>query len=251
MKPQKHHIVPDYKCKELGLKTSYKVGGKEFYFKENVVEVTRLQHANIHWGYWCKDLSALLEVCSPPQWVIDMIPLGDKRDLHSAQLLAEGEIGGVDTSGKNNPFFGKKHSEETRKKISEGVSGEKHPQYKHGNAVGCNSPDKEVRTRAKKKHSAILYANNRDKKLAQAKEYHINNRDKILAQKKEYHVKNRDKILAYQKEYRVKNEDEINAKRRERYAKNKDEINAKARAKRQREKQERLQGVGTLVPNMG
>ncbi len=33
--------------------------------------------------------------------------------------------------------------------------------------------------------------------------------------------------------------------------KNKDEINAKARAKRQREKQERLQGVGTLVPNMG
>ena len=68
----KHHIVPRYECKELGIDPD---------FDDNIVEVTRIQHANIHWGYWCKDLSALLEVCSPPQWVIDMIPLGDKRDI--------------------------------------------------------------------------------------------------------------------------------------------------------------------------
>ena len=51
--PHKHHIVPTYKCIELGLTTSYKIGGKEFYFKENMVEVPREHHALIHWGYWC------------------------------------------------------------------------------------------------------------------------------------------------------------------------------------------------------
>ena len=68
----KHHIVPIYRCKELKLTTSYKVDGKEFYFKENLVKIPRLVHALIHWGYYCKDLSPLLEHCNPPQWVIDM-----------------------------------------------------------------------------------------------------------------------------------------------------------------------------------
>ena len=117
--PHKHHIVPIYKCIELGLTTSYKIGGKEFYFKENVVEVSLNQHALIHWGYKCNDLSPLLEVCNPPQWVIDMISLGDNRDMWAAQLLAEGEIDGIDMSGKNNPMYGKTHPEEARKKISE------------------------------------------------------------------------------------------------------------------------------------
>ena len=100
---QKHHIVPTYKCKELGLTTSYKIGGKEFYFKENMVEVSRLDHAYIHNGYGTSDLEPLLEVCNPPQWVIDMIPLGDKRDRASAVILAKGEIDGIDISGENNP----------------------------------------------------------------------------------------------------------------------------------------------------
>ena len=56
----KHHIVPVYKCKELGLTTSYKIGRNEFYFKENMVEVSRLDHAYIHnpmWkgGIWAND----------------------------------------------------------------------------------------------------------------------------------------------------------------------------------------------------
>jgi len=103
MSNHKHHIIPIYKCIELGLTTSYKVGGIEFYFKENMVEVTREQHALIHWGYWCNDLKPLLEVCNPPQHVIDMIPLNDKRDIWAAQLLAEGEIEQIDTSGENSP----------------------------------------------------------------------------------------------------------------------------------------------------
>ena len=104
MSNHKHHIIPTYKCIELGLTTSYKVDGIEFYFKENLLpDTARIVHADIHWGYYCKDLSTLLEHCNPPQWVIDMIPLGDVRDMWAAQLLAEGEIDGIDTSGENSP----------------------------------------------------------------------------------------------------------------------------------------------------
>ena len=122
MSNQKHHIVPIYKCIELGLTTSYKVDGIEFYFKENMVEVTRLVHANIHWGYWCNDLKPLLEVCDPPQWVIDMIPLEDVRDSGAAGVIALGEIEQIDMSGENNPNYkdgssvGKHHDPEIRRK---------------------------------------------------------------------------------------------------------------------------------------
>ena len=61
----KHHIIPKYKCKELGIDPD---------FDDNLVDVTRKQHALIHWGYKCNDISPLLEVCNPPQYVIDMIP---------------------------------------------------------------------------------------------------------------------------------------------------------------------------------
>ena len=103
MSNHKHHIIPTYKCIELGLTTSYKVDGIEFYFKENMVEVTREQHALIHWGYKCNDLKPLLEVCNPPQHVMDMIPLGDNRDGWAAQYIALGEIEQIDTSGENSP----------------------------------------------------------------------------------------------------------------------------------------------------
>jgi hypothetical protein len=39
--------VPEYRCKELGLKTSYRVDGREFYFEENVIRVTRVDHAKM------------------------------------------------------------------------------------------------------------------------------------------------------------------------------------------------------------
>ena len=111
MSKQKHHIIPDYICKVLwpdifnGLVPGYKIDGKEFYFKENVVWVERLDHARIHWGYFCDDLEPLFEYITPAQWIIDLIPRGDNRDMWAAQLLAEGEIGGIDTSGENNPMW--------------------------------------------------------------------------------------------------------------------------------------------------
>ena len=93
---QKHHIVPKYKCKELGIDPE---------FEDNYCYPIRYQHALIHWGYKCKDLKPLLEVCNPPQYVIDMIPLGDNRDVGAAVLLAEGEIEQIDNSGENNPMW--------------------------------------------------------------------------------------------------------------------------------------------------
>ena len=171
-KPDKHHIVPIYKCKELGLTTSYKINGKEFYFKENMVEVTRHQHALIHWGYKCNDLKPLLEVCNPPQWVIDMIPLGDNRDSGAASFLALGEIEQIDASGKNSPV------------------------YKHGLLVG-DSPE------IRKKYNKI----NSKKHTARSQKYYYENREDIMEDRRiyarEYYNKNkqkqRDKSKAYNK----------------------------------------------------
>ena len=113
----KHHIVPKYRCKELGIDPD---------FDDNFAEVTREQHALIHWGYKCNDLSPLLEVCSPPQYVLDMIPLGDNRDSGAAALIALGEIEQIDMSGEN------------------------HPAYKHGYNIGRMSSDREVRRLAER-----------------------------------------------------------------------------------------------------
>ena len=150
MSNHNHHIVPIYKCIELGLTTSYKVDGREFYFKENCLPTTRLVHADIHWGYYCKDLSTLLEHCNPPQWVIDMIPLGDNRDMWSAQVLALGEIDGIDASGKNNGFYGKKHSEESIKKISESKIG--HTPWNKGNDYRRGVPREELLLRRRQRY---------------------------------------------------------------------------------------------------
>tara|TARA_R110000744_G_scaffold350976_1_gene456709 strand:+ start:58 stop:594 length:537 start_codon:yes stop_codon:yes gene_type:complete len=96
MSNHKHHIVQKYKCKELGIDPD---------FDGNHTEVTREQHALIHWGYKCYNLKPLLEVCNPPQHIIDMISLGDNRDGGAASLIALGEIEQIDMSGENNPAW--------------------------------------------------------------------------------------------------------------------------------------------------
>ena len=94
MQFHKHHIVPKWRCKELGIDPE---------FEDNYAYPTREQHALIHWGYKCNDLSPLLEICNPPQYVIDMIQLGDNRDVGAATFIAKGEIDEIDVSGENNP----------------------------------------------------------------------------------------------------------------------------------------------------
>ena len=188
MSKHKHHIIPIYRCKELGIDPD---------FKDNYAYPTRKQHALIHWGYKCKDLSPLLEVCNPPQYVIDMIPLGDNRDAGAAVLLAEGEIDGIDMSGKN------------------------HPNYKHGTFVNCNTIENfwtsevykayiktpEAREINKRKHA------NHDAKRAK--------RPERIAYKKAYNK--RPEQIAYKKKYEVENKLIRNKKRRQNYAKKKTE----------------------------
>ena len=92
-----HHIVPRYKCKELDINPD---------FDDNLVAVTREQHALIHWGYRHNDLSPLLEICNPPQYVIDMIPLGDYRDASASVILAKGEMDGIEhVRGNEHPDY--------------------------------------------------------------------------------------------------------------------------------------------------
>tara|TARA_Y100000310_G_scaffold316968_1_gene369323 strand:- start:899 stop:1450 length:552 start_codon:yes stop_codon:yes gene_type:complete len=90
----KHHIIPVYRCKELGIDPD---------FDENYVMVERLDHARIHWGYKCDDLEPLFEYVIPAQWIVDLIPRGDNRDVGAAVINARGEIDGIDMSGENHP----------------------------------------------------------------------------------------------------------------------------------------------------
>ena len=83
MSKHKHHIIPVYHCKELGIDPD---------FDENYVMVERLDHARIHWGYKCDDLEPLFEYITPAQWIIDLIPRGDSRDAGAAGLIAKGEL---------------------------------------------------------------------------------------------------------------------------------------------------------------
>ena len=134
---QAHHIVPDYRCKELGITTSYKVninGRKvEFYFKENYLpDIAQIEHALIHWGYYCDDLEPLFKYVTPPQWVIDLIPIGDARDYGAAVLTARGGIDGiVPLRGEEHPNWGKSPSLESRKKMSDNNAwrGKKRPEH--------------------------------------------------------------------------------------------------------------------------
>ena len=84
-----HHIVPKYRCKEIGIDPD---------FPENIVRLTRSEHGQAHYERWLKHK--------------------DPRDLSAAQLLALGEIDGIDLSGENHPSWGKKRTPETRKKMS-------------------------------------------------------------------------------------------------------------------------------------
>ena len=126
-KLEKHHIVPRYRCVELVeegiLVGSYKIQGVEFYFEENMVQVTKEDHAYIHWGYFNDNLEALFKYVKPQQWIIDLIPRRDNRDLGATKITANGLIEDIDMSGENHPRWGTKHSEESKKKIGDASRG--------------------------------------------------------------------------------------------------------------------------------
>ena len=181
----KHHIVPKYRCEELGINPD---------FDGNTVDTTRKQHALIHWGYHCNDLSSLLEVCNPPQHILDMIPLGDNRDVGAAQLIAIGEVDGIVP-----------------------LSGKDHPNYINGEWVDRQLGMKIYRNTPEYKEQRKVY----DKKYRDNPE----NKSAQKAYQKEYRDKpgNKEKQRGYAKEYRDKpgNKEKRNAKARERYARKK------------------------------
>ena len=92
-----HHIIPKYRCKELGIDPDFD--------PLNVIRLTRLEHAEAHYQRWLKN--------------------GRSEDLGAAVILARGEIDGLDASGKNHPMYGRKHSQETIKKNREWHLGKK------------------------------------------------------------------------------------------------------------------------------
>ena len=86
-----HHIIPKYRCKEIGIDPD---------FSENIVRLTRLEHAEAHYHRWLKN--------------------GRSEDLGAAQFLARNEIDGIPImSGENHPMWGRKHTPESIEKMKE------------------------------------------------------------------------------------------------------------------------------------
>ena len=175
MKNPIHHIIPRYKCKELGIDPD---------FLENLVEVTREDHALIHWGYKCNDLEPLFKYITPAQWIIDLIPIGDNRDVGAAVLIARGEIDGIDMSGENNPS------------------------YKHGDYAGLKADgwlnwpeEKKERRRALQRTPEYLANLRKPERLARRKKYDkaYNQTPERKAYRKEYEQTPERK--AYKKKY--------------------------------------------------
>ena len=229
MGKHKHHIIPVYHCKELGIDPD---------FDENIVEVDRLDHARIHWGYKCDDLEPLFEYITPAQWIIDLIPRGDNRDVGAAAINARGEIDGIDQSGENHWNWGKKASLETREKISKNSA----------RAFLGKTHTPEVRERISKAQSGDTNSSHKHGMYINIKN-DINVRRVVTKMREENDpsivLKNRERAAAY----REKNRDEINRKAREHRLINKEEMNRKQRERRAKKKAEgstTTQGEGTL-----
>ena len=214
MSKHKHHIIPRYRCKELGIDPD---------FDENIVEVDRLDHARIHWGYKCDDLEPLFEYITPAQWIIDLIPRGDNRDVGAAVLNARGELDGIEqVRGEEHPNYGRKRPD---------VAGKNNPNYKDGLLFDYKNGKGTITRDA---YDRAYYVKNKEK----IRDYYDNNKEKILEYHREYYVKNKEKIIervrerkshltlerkAYMKEYRAKNKEKTSAYHREYYARKKAE----------------------------
>ena len=108
----------------------------------------------------------------------------------------------VDISGENNPFYGKTHTEEVRKKLSETNSGEnshrwnmppeEHPNYYHGKAAGTKkNPEK------RRIYDRELYQKNIERKREIARESYQRNKHKRTREMK-------DEMNRKQREYRAR-----------------------------------------------
>ena len=100
-KIHKHHIVPRYKCKELGINPD---------FPENIVELTEREHAHIHWWMYLNEREDVFNLLQSKgvemtSFLTEHIPFGNRNDSGAATYVAKGQIDGIDMSGENNPAY--------------------------------------------------------------------------------------------------------------------------------------------------
>ena len=74
-----HHIVPRYRCKEIGIDPD---------FPENLIRLTEKEHGQAHYERWLKHKR--------------------KEDLWAAIVIGKSQIDGHSTKGKNNAMWGKR-----------------------------------------------------------------------------------------------------------------------------------------------
>ena len=84
-----HHIIPRYRCKEIGIDPE---------FPENLIRLTEKEHGQAHYERWLKHKR--------------------KEDLWAAILVGKGQIEGLDQSGENSYWYGREKPPEMRAKIS-------------------------------------------------------------------------------------------------------------------------------------
>ena len=230
MGKHKHHIIPVYHCKELGIDPD---------FDENIVEVDRLDHARIHWGYKCDDLEPLFEYITPAQWIIDLIPIGDKRDIWAAQINARGEIDGIDQSGENHHMYGKTHSPEARKKISIANRGDKNGMF------GKKHTPETIESMRQAKLGKTASKETREKLSKMRKGKATWNKGKSISEETRKKLSESNKGKAPWNKGTGMTKEERNRKQRESRAKNKAETGF-AMGYSQAKKKAETQGEGTL-----
>ena len=149
----KHHIIPRYRCKELGIDPD---------FPENIIELTRDEHIAAHRDRYRR--------------------LGDQRDLHAANIL-EGQEKSF--SGVGGYWKGKKLSEEHKKKLSEANKGKKNTEEQN-KKIGASQVGRKHTKETKKKISEGRMGNQYAKGYKQSPE-HI--RKRIESMKKTIRAK--------------------------------------------------------------
>ena len=214
--PHKHHIIPKYHCKELGIDPD---------FDDNFVTVERIDHAQIHWEYYNGGYETLLKYIKPKPYVLMNIPFGDNRDVGAAVLTGKGEIDGIaPLSGNDHPDYipvldldgneveGSEHWSHSlrnyyRKCISEGkepktqkeraiIREEKELAYKRG-----VEERKKIREEKEAELLKVARENNKTIKAVKNLEWYRTQRKKGLDPNKKYREAHREENKAYAKWY--------------------------------------------------
>ena len=125
----RHHIIPIYRCREIGIDPN---------FPDNIIEITERQHVAAHWDRFKR--------------------FGRREDLWAVNMLL-GRLGKAKMTGKLSSRKGIKHTAEARKKMSALKQGKKNNRYgkklseKHRQALILGNKTRIVSAETRKKMS--------------------------------------------------------------------------------------------------